>query len=388
MPIRTIHQFFKLESAAGILLIGVLGLTLILTNSSWVGWHQSIIDIPVQVRIGALDIDKPLLLWINDFLMALFFLLLGLEIKREVLSGELSCPAQITLPVLTAIGGILAPIAVYYYFNHGQAEAINGWAIPTPTDVALALGVVAMLGSRVPTSLKVFLVALAIVDDVLAVTLIAVFYSGNLSMTSVFLALGGVFVLAILNWRHVTSLTAYLLVGLFIWVCVLKSGIHATLAGCVLGFCIPLEGKTEQDASPLRHLEHSLHPWIAFGVLPLFIFANASIPLNWTALQQINNPVSLGAGLGLFLGKQIGVFGLGFLAIKLKLAQLPRGANWLQFYGIATLTGIGFTMSLFIAALAFPNGPYLIYAQQGVLLGSGLSALFGISALLISGKQQ
>jgi NhaA family Na+:H+ antiporter len=340
----------------------------------------------VEVRFGALHLAKPLLLWINDGLMAVFFMLIGLEVKREVLEGELSSPSQIILPGVGAIGGMLVPALVYVALNRGDELALNGWAIPTATDIAFALGVLALLGPRVPVSLRVFLLALAIFDDLGAIVIIAVFYSGDLSLTSLAIAAIALAVLAILNLLNVTRIAAYVLVGVVLWVAVLKSGVHATLAGVALGFAIPLGAKNAPEQSPLRHLEHALHPWVAFFIVPLFAFANAGVSLQGLTWEAIFAPVPLGIAAGLFLGKQIGVLLFCGLMIRFGWAKLPDGATWAGFYGVAVLCGIGFTMSLFVASLAFQHAAstYLGAERLGILVGSTLSATLGYLILRLT----
>lgn len=385
MPVRnTFRRFFQLEAAGGLLLIAAAALALIINNSplSWLynGWLET----PVVTQIGALKIAKPLLLWINDGLMALFFLLIGLEVKREVLQGHLSRPSQIVLPGAAAIGGMVIPALLFWALNSDNPAALSGWAIPMATDIAFALGVLALLGKRVPVSLKLFLMTLAIIDDLGAIIVIALFYSGELSSLALALAAASIAGLITMNRLGVTRLAPYLLIGTVLWVCVLKSGVHATLAGVVLAFCIPL--RTPKDvASPLQQLEHALHPWVAYFILPLFAFANAGVPLAGVTLESFTHPVPLGIALGLLLGKVIGVFGLTWLAIKTGLASLPTGANWGQVLGVSMLCGIGFTMSLFVGSLAFVPGQseFAGMDRMGILTGSVLAALigYGITAM-------
>lgn len=388
MPVKAVKEFLKLESSSGILLIFATLLAMIAANTPLSGLYESLLKIPIEIRLGGLEIAKPMLLWVNDGLMAIFFLLIGLEVKREILEGELSSLSQVVLPGIAALGGMLVPALFYVYLNLGDSTALNGWAIPAATDIAFALGILALLGKRVPTSLKIFLLALAIIDDLGAIVIIAIFYSGDLSMVSLVLAAFCLAILVILNIRNVTSIAAYMIVGVILWVCVLKSGVHATLAGVAVAFTIPLKGKDEEH--PLEHLEHSLHPWVAFAILPVFAFANAGVPLEGMGLKDIFQPVPLGILLGLVIGKQIGVFGFSWVSIRLGFAKIPDGANSLQLYGVSTLCGIGFTMSLFIGSLAFEHtgGEYLMTYRIGILAGSLIAAVLGYLLLRIFSKEK
>jgi NhaA family Na+:H+ antiporter len=381
----TIKNFLQMESAGGIVLMAGAALALIAANSPLSSFYDIFIETPVEIRIGRFEIAKPLLLWVNDGLMAVFFFLIGLEVKREILEGELSRPANVMLPAVAAVGGIAAPVAVYAAFNYGDAIAMNGWAIPAATDIAFALGILMLLGKRVPLSLKVFLVSLAIFDDLGAIVIIAIFYSTNLSMLALSIASLCLIILAYMNWRHVSSVAAYVLVGVVMWAAVLKSGVHATLAGVALAMFIPMRARDEPDRSPLRELEHDLHTVVAFGVLPLFAFVNAGISFAGMSLADVMHPVSLGIAAGLFLGKQLGVFLLCYMAIKLGMAKLPAGAGWGALYGVAILSGVGFTMSLFIDTLAFENLPpdtvFDFDERLGILLGSSASGIVGYIVL-------
>ncbi|WP_122466641.1 Na+/H+ antiporter NhaA [Pseudomonas viridiflava] len=384
-PMRnTITRFFQLEAAGGLLLIAAAALALIINNSPLSWLYNAFLETPVEARIGALQIAKPLLLWINDGLMALFFLVIGLEVKREVLEGHLSKPSQIVLPGAAAIGGMVVPALIYVALNTGNAEALNGWAIPMATDIAFALGVLALLGKRVPVSLKLFLMTLAIIDDLGAIIVIALVYSGELSQVSLILAAVSIIALIAMNRSGVSRLAPYLLVGLVLWVCVLKSGVHATLAGVVLAFCIPL--RTSSKASPLLTLEHGLHPWVAYGILPLFAFANAGVSLAGVTMESFTHPVPLGIAAGLLLGKTLGVFGLTWLAVKTRMASLPKEANWGHVLGVSILCGIGFTMSLFVGSLAFEPGvsAYAGEDRMGILTGSILSAIIGYGVMVLA----
>lgn len=375
----TIREFLKMESAGGILLMGAALLALIVANSPLSVWYDMLLDVPVVVQVGALEVAKPLLLWINDGLMAVFFFLVGMELKRELLEGELSEPGSILLPAVSAIGGILAPVAVFVAFNHGQPDFMQGWAIPAATDIAFALGIITFLGERVPLSLKVFLVSLAIFDDIGAVIIIAVFYSSDLSLLSLAVAAACLVVLTIMNRRGVSHISAYLWIGLIMWTAVLKSGVHATLAGVALAMFIPMRDSEDPAVSPLKTLEHDLHHIVAYFIIPVFAFANAGISFSGISLQQVAHPVTLGIMLGLFVGKQLGVFGLAWLVIKMGLATMPSNASWRGLYGVAALSGIGFTMSLFIGSLAFQSGGIdrIFDERLGILIGSLLSGLLG-----------
>lgn len=383
MAIATIETFLKKESASGIILMFAAVLAMIFANSPWVSWYNLLLDVPVVVSVGSFEIAKPLLLWINDGLMALFFFLVGLELKREFIEGDLSKPGQITLPAIGAVGGMLIPAAIYVAFNYDSPNAINGWAIPTATDIAFALGILAIIGSKVPLQLKVFLTSLAIFDDLGAIIIIALFYTEQLSMLSLVVAASMLSILFVLNRKNVTSTSPYIFIGLVLWVAVLKSGVHATLAGVILAFFIPMYGKKEQgvedEPSPLKSLEHNLHSTVAFIVLPIFAFANAGISFVDVGIEQVMSPVPLGIILGLFLGKQLGVFGFCFIAIKLGFAKLPENVNWTLLYGVALLCGVGFTMSLFIGSLAFEQsvGSPLYQDRLGIVVGSLISGILG-----------
>lgn len=371
-------RFFQLEAASGLLLIAAAVLALIISNSPLSYLYNGLLEVPVAVQVGALEIAKPLLLWINDGLMALFFLLIGLEVKREVVDGHLSKPSQVILPATAAIGGMLVPALIYWFINRDNPAAVAGWAIPTATDIAFALGVLALLGKRVPVSLKLFLMTLAIIDDLGAIIIIALFYSGTLSSLSLMLAGACLIALLAMNRLGVVKLGPYLVIGLILWVCVLKSGVHATLAGVALALCIPLRTK-HAETSPLLSLEHALHPWVAYAILPLFAFANAGVSLAGVTLESFTHPVPMGIALGLLVGKTVGVFGLTWIAVKLRLAALPAEANWGQVLGVAILCGIGFTMSLFVGSLAFVPGSsdYAGMDRMGILTGSFFAAVVG-----------
>lgn len=390
MPLRsTFTRFFQLEAASGLLLIAAAALALIINNSPLSSFYSGFLEVPVAVQIGALQIAKPSLLWINDGLMALFFLLIGLEVKRELLDGHLSKPSQVVLPGAAAIGGMVVPALIYWALNKDNPAALGGWAIPMATDIAFALGVLALLGKRVPVSLKLFLMTLAIIDDLGAIIVIAIFYSGELSSASLAGAGACLVALIAMNRLGVVKLGPYLIIGLILWVCVLKSGVHATLAGVTLAFCIPLRTKNAEP-SPLLGLEHALHPWVAYGILPLFAFANAGVSLAGVNLESFTHHVPMGIAAGLLVGKTVGVFGLTWLAVKTGLAALPTGANWGQVMGVAILCGIGFTMSLFVGSLAFLPGSseYAGMDRMGILTGSILAALIGYAVTAMASRKQ
>ncbi|GAA0372309.1 Na+/H+ antiporter NhaA [Bowmanella denitrificans] len=378
-----LKDFFKLESASGILLMIAAALALIVANSPLSGLYNSFLNIPVAVQVGKLEIAKPLLLWINDGFMAIFFFLVGLELKREIRSGQLSKPDNIMLPAIGAVGGMVIPAAIYVFFTIGDSHALSGWAIPAATDIAFALGVLALLGSRIPTSLKVFLVSLAIIDDIGAILIIALFYTNHISTGPLIVAGLCLFVLWCMNKRNITEIASYVLIGVVLWIAMLKSGVHATLAGVLLAFFIPMYDKKKAGYLPVQELEHSLHPAVAYVILPLFAFANAGIDFSEMGLESITHPVTLGVLLGLFVGKQIGVFGFCYAAIKLRLVKLPSDINLMQLYGTALLCGVGFTMSLFIGSLAFEEtGVRMAFDERvGILAGSLLSAVAGYLVL-------
>ena len=387
MPLSALHAFLRWESAGGALLLGGAVLAMVVANSPLADVHDALLHTRTAIVFGPLSIDKPLLLWINDGLMAVFFLLIGLELKREVLEGQLASREQLALPVLGALGGFALPALIYVLVNRGDPIALEGWAIPSATDIAFALGVLTALGSRVPIALKVFLASLAIVDDLGAILVIAVFYTADLSLVALGVAAAGAVVLAALNLAGVTRIAVYVVVGVIVWVAVLKSGVHATLAGVMVAFAIPLRVRGEGH-SPLRHLEHTLHPWIAFAILPLFAYANAGVRLDGISAEMLFGGVSLGIAAGLFLGKQIGVFVPVWLAIRSGFVRMPEGASWASLYGVAVLTGVGFTMSFFIGTLAFENADrsYEEAMKLGVLLGSSASVLLGYAVLRLTAR--
>ncbi len=381
--VSSIATFFKLESAGGLLLMFSAMLAVIFANTSLIQYYDLLLSTPVEIRIGALEVAKPLLLWINDGLMAVFFFLVGLELKRELIEGELSDKRNVILPGVGAIGGMLVPALIYLYFNFDDPIAKRGWAIPAATDIAFALGVLSLLGSRVPVSIKIFLTSVAIFDDIGAIIIIALFYTSKISTTALIVVAACIVVLFVLNKRNVISKSPYILIGLIMWVAALKSGVHATLAGVILAMFIPIRSENNPDISPLKELENDLHSVVAFFVLPVFAFANAGLNLSGVGVAEIFHPVPIGIALGLFFGKQIGIFGLCWLFIKLKITNLPNGMNWASLYGTSTLCGIGFTMSLFIGSLAFEEtGMNLLFDERlGIILGSLISGIFGYAIL-------
>jgi NhaA family Na+:H+ antiporter len=378
---ETLRNFARMESASGLVLLAAAVLALVASNTALAPLYDLFLQTPVTVRVGALHLDKPLLLWINDGLMAIFFLVIGAEIKREMIEGELSSLKRAALPALAAVGGMVAPALLYIALSGGQRDMLAGWAIPTATDIAFALAALGVIGRGVPSSVKVFLLALAIIDDLGAILIIAVFYTSELSPLALILAAAVLALMVLLNRLGVSRVAPYAVLGVILWVLVLKSGVHATLAGVATAFAIPLKGKTAGGASPLKTVEHSLHPWSAFLVMPLFGFANAGLNLYGVSLYQLFHGVAGGIAVGLFIGKQIGVFGATWLAVKLGLGEKPAGAGWTGIYGVSLLSGIGFTMSLFIGTLAWSDGSHAAEIRLGVLVGSILSAAAGIAVL-------
>lgn len=379
-----LKSFIESDASNGMVLIMAAVAAMILANSAETAQgYQAFLNEPVQIRFGALDISKNLLLWINDALMALFFLLIGLEVKRELIVGELASRDKAIFPVIAALGGMALPALVFLGFNHGDEIARNGWAIPTATDIAFALGVLALLGSRVPAALKVFLMALAIIDDLGAIIIIALFYTSGLSMLSLGVAAGAIVVLALLNYFNVRKISVYMLVGIVLWTAVLKSGVHATLAGVIVGFFIPLEKR--EGHSSAEHLAHGLMPWVNWLILPLFAFANAGISLAGITLSDVFSPEPSGIILGLLIGKPLGITLFCWLAVKLRLAVLPHGTTIRDIMAIGVLCGIGFTMSIFISSLAFDSAheQLVTFSKLGILTGSVLSAVIGYTLLRI-----
>ena len=379
--------FFKLEAASGLLLLISAVIALIISNSDYSSLYFEILESYLFIGISNFGIKMNVLHWINDALMAAFFFFVTLEIKREFLQGELSNRKQALLPIIAAIGGMLVPALIYIYINFQNTVTLNGWAIPSATDIAFSLGVLSLLGSRVPLSLKVFLTALAIIDDLGAIVIIAFFYSGDLSIIYLSLLLLTFIGLLMLNRLNIKKFLPYLILGLILWFFTHESGIHATISGVLLATVIP-HRKKENDFSLLIKVEHKISPYVAFGIMPLFALANAGVSLNGVNFNSLLSPVPLGILLGLFVGKQIGVFLFSIVSIKLKIAQMPNNSNWVSFYGVGILTGIGFTMSLFIGNLAFAdNTQYMDGVKIGVLAGSLLSTLVGYFLLLMTSKK-
>ena len=383
---KPFKEFFKLEAASGIFLLIAAALALIISNSFLSDKYFETLSIYLTLGIKPIAIKLSVLHWINDVLMAIFFFLVTLEIKREFIQGELSNPKQALLPIVGAVGGMLVPALVYVYININDPSTLKGWAIPSATDIAFSLGVLSLLGSRVPVSLKVFLTALAIIDDLGAIIIIAFFYSNKIQILYLLLMLIAVIILIAINKFNINKFLPYLLVGVFLWEFTHQSGIHATIAGVLLALTIPHD-KKNKNKSLLLKLEHNLAPYVAFGIMPIFAFANAGVSLEGLTFKSLLNPVPLGIVAGLFFGKQIGVFIFSFISIKLKFASLPSQSNYVSFYAVSILTGIGFTMSLFVGNLAFANDlQYIDGVKIGVLVGSLMSTLFGYFLLLFSTK--
>ena len=375
--LRGIRKFLQHQASAGIILMIATIFALICQNTFLSHFYNEFLRTPFSVSFGEYGLNKPLILWVNDGLMAIFFFLIGLELKREVLEGELRNPSQIGLPIIGAVGGVIVPAVIFYLFTKHDSFALSGWAIPTATDIAFALGILSLLGSRVPTSLKIFLMTLAIIDDLCAIVIIALFYTSKLSLASLLVSGSCLIVLFILNRMGVKSKIAFLTVGLILWVSVLKSGVHATIAGVVAAFFIPLSYK-DSNESMSKSIEHDLHGWVAFAILPIFAFVNAGVSLKGIDMSHILSPVPLGTILGLFIGKQIGVFGFSYLAIKFGFANLPDRANYMQLYGVAILCGVGFTMSLFVNGLAYHDSDVFAHTDKlAILIGSFISGVVG-----------
>ena len=376
--------FFQLEAASGLVLLFAAIIALLISNSTLSNLYFDTLNKYLFIGINNFGLKLSVLHWINDALMAIFFFFVTLEIKREFLQGELSNIKQALLPIIAAVGGMLIPALVYVFINLGDSETLNGWAIPSATDIAFSLGVLSLLGKRVPLSLKVFLTALAIIDDLGAILIIAIFYSGDLNIKYLSLMLLAFILLLVINKFNIKKFLPYLIVGVFLWDFTHNSGIHATIAGVLLAMTIP-HRKKEKDFSLLIKIEHSISPYVAFGIMPLFAFANAGVSLDGLTFSSLLNKVPLGIVLGLFLGKQLGVFVFSYISIKLKIAQMPNNSNWFNFYGVGVLTGIGFTMSLFVGNLAFvDNMQYMDGVKIGVLTGSLLSTLVGYFLILLT----
>jgi NhaA family Na+:H+ antiporter len=377
-----LREFLNVQALAGIALLLAAMAAIVAANTSFSPLYDRFLTTPVSVVIGELAIEKPLLLWINDGLMAIFFFLIGLELKREIMEGELSSINQVVLPLVAAVGGMAVPAGIYLALNGADPTLVRGWAIPTATDIAFALGILMLLGSRVPLALKVFLTTVAVFDDLGAIIVIAIFYTENLSMSVLALGLGGLAICLSFNRLNVVRIAPYILVGVAVWTCFLKSGVHATLAGVALGLTVPLKAQDPATGqSPLRHLEHGLHPWVAFMVLPLFAFANAGVRFDTLSLDLRSAALPAGIALGLVIGKQIGVFGTAWAMIRLGLASMPRATTWSMLYGVSLLCGIGFTMSLFIGGLAFDDAALASGVRAGVLSGSLVSGVLGFAVL-------
>jgi NhaA family Na+:H+ antiporter len=386
---KIIKEFNKLESAAGILLSLAAIMALIVKNSPLEKFYDFMLNMPIGIQIGAFTFNKTLLLWINEFFMAIFFLLVGLEIKREMLDGKLASNDQRSLPVLAALGGVAMPAIIYSYLNWDNQSAIRGWAIPSATDIAFALAVITLLGKRISDNLKLCLLTIAIVDDLVAALIIAIFYTTQLHFTWLALSLLPLTILIILNKKSIKNLSAYIISGIFLWLCILNSGINATIAGIILAMLIPLNVEKSSKYSPLQILEHQLHPWVAYLILPIFAFANAGISFTGLSFKSLNNPITIGIAAGLFLGKQTGIMLISIISIKSKICKLPKNTTWLQYYGMSLITGIGFTMSLFLGILAFDNNQQQTMVRLGVISGSLLSGIAGYFILrVVCGKHK
>ncbi len=378
------NWFFKLEAASGLMLLLSAIVALIISNSSVSSLYFETLDRYIFIGVNNFGLKLSILHWINDVLMAIFFFFVTLEIKREFIQGELSNIKQAILPIIAAVGGMLVPALIYVYVNFENIETLNGWAIPSATDIAFSLGVLSLLGSRVPISLKVFLTALAIIDDLGAIIIIAFFYSGDLNTIYLSMMLLSFIALLFLNKLGLKIFLPYLIIGILLWHFTHESGIHATIAGVLLACTIP-HRKKEKDFSLLVKTEHAISPYVAFGIMPLFAFANAGVSLEGISFSSLLQPVPLGILLGLFIGKQLGVFLFSYVSIKLGFAQMPNNSNWINLYGVGILTGIGFTMSLFVGNLAFiENTQYMDGVKLGVLSGSLLSTLFGYFLILLT----
>lgn len=379
---KFLQRFFSSDVSGGIVLIIAAALAMLCANlGATQEFYHGFLNMPVQLKFGELEINKNMLLWINDALMAVFFLMVGLEVKYELVQGALASRQQAVFPVIAALGGMVAPALIFLAFNFHDPLARHGWAIPTATDIAFALGVLALLGNRVPVVLKVFLMALAIIDDLGAIIIIAFFYTSDLSTTSLAVAAGAIAVLAILNACNVRRIGVYMLVGVILWTAVLKSGVHATLAGVIVGFFVPLREK--EGVSPARQLIHAIHPWVGWLILPLFAFANAGVSLDGMSFAGLADVLPLGIIAGLFIGKPVGITVFCWLALRLKLAQLPKGAAFRQIMAVGVLCGIGFTMSIFISSLAFgdAHAEMIAWSKLGILTGSIASAIVGYCLL-------
>lgn len=385
MLLRAIDKFFRHEASGGILLMLSAVAALVVANSTLSGTYESVLGSYLAVTLDGEGLKKPLILWINDGLMAIFFFLIGLELKREMMEGKLKNPADVVLPGMAAVGGMIVPALIFVFFNWGL-PSISGWAIPAATDIAFALGILALMGTRAPASLKVFLLTLAILDDLGAIVIIALFYTAELKVDYLYLALLPLGGLIWLNLKGAHRVAPALMLGVVMWFFVLKSGVHATLAGVVTAFCIPLTDKWGK--SPLHSLEHGLTPYVLYLIIPIFAFANAGVVLQGMTFADLLAPLPLGIALGLIAGKQLGVFGITYVMVKSGMSRMPHGANWMHIYGVACLAGIGFTMSLFIGSLSFSDAAMMNQVRLGVLSGSAISALLGAGALLLAGREK
>lgn len=386
MLLRTLDRFFSHEASGGVVLMAAAVAAMVVANSSLSEVYHGALNGYLSITYGGEGLTKPLILWINDGLMAVFFFLIGMELKRELIEGKLKNPSDVLLPGMAAVGGMALPALIYAYLNWGDVETIHGWAIPAATDIAFALGVLALVGSRAPSSLKIFLLTLAILDDMGAIVIIALFYTSNLQVDYLFLALIPLAVMAYLQHKKLHRVAPTLLLGVIMWVFVLKSGVHATLAGVITAFFIPLKDKWGK--SPLHSLEHALSPYVFFAIVPIFAFANAGVVLQGVGMETLLDDVTLGVALGLIVGKQVGVFGITWIMVKSGIARMPHGANWAQIYGIACLAGIGFTMSLFIGGLSFGESANMNEVRLGVLLGSLVSGVLGYTALMLAAPKR
>ena len=385
MLLRAIDKFFRHEASGGILLMLSAVAALIVANSALSGTYEGVLGSYLAVTLDGEGLKKPLILWINDGLMAIFFFLIGLELKREMMEGKLKNPADVILPGMAAVGGMIVPALIFAAFNWGL-PSISGWAIPAATDIAFALGILALMGTRAPASLKVFLLTLAILDDLGAIVIIALFYTAELKIDYLYLSLLPLAGLIYLNLKGAHRVAPAILLGVIMWFFVLKSGVHATLAGVITAFCIPLTDKWGK--SPLHSLEHALTPYVLYLIIPIFAFANAGVVLQGMTFADLLAPLPLGIALGLVFGKQIGVFGITYVMVKGGMARMPHGANWMHIYGVACLAGIGFTMSLFIGSLSFADAAMMNQVRLGVLSGSAISAILGAGALLLAGREK
>jgi Na+:H+ antiporter, NhaA family len=383
------RRFLAMESAGGILIMAAAALAMLCANSPLRDAYAAFLHLEVPLHVNdALTFPHSLGHWINDALMAVFFFMVGMEIKRELMVGQLSSFKQAILPFVAAVGGVAVPALIFVSFNAGQADAMRGWAIPTATDIAFALGVLTLLGSRVPLSLKVFLTAVAVIDDLIAIIIIAVFYTDHIALLPLAIAGGCLLLLLAFNFSGVRHMAPYLLIGLVLWVAVLQSGVHATIAGVLLGLTIPLKGVGKHGKPLLESTVSTLHPWVGYGILPLFAFANAGVAFDGLALEQLADPVPLGIAVGLFAGKQIGIFTASALMIAFGLARKPEGASWAQFYAVCIMCGIGFTMSLFVGSLSYTDPLLLTETKLGVLMGSLVSGIIGYITLRLLLKQK